>query len=220
MKKYFVLAISALALAFSSCDEYVAGGTVTEAMGGNWWVYYNTDSTTPANEDAYSYVDFITTYNTAADNDTDMFLQIPNAFPMSAQIRITVDLAAMTFSTSDYQEFSVETENYERVVDANDTDEDGDTTDFVEELVSVTTSVYNIKINDGAIKEDTFTSPTGYLVDQMSFTASCYVVATTVYEDGSANTVEGSSAEAEDIYFLGFRKTGWTNDELTISYKY
>ncbi|MFI3263933.1 MAG: lipid-binding protein [Rikenellaceae bacterium] len=170
MKKYIVLAIAVFALSFTftSCEEYEAGGTLTEKMAGNWWVYYNADSSYVAGNPA-SYIDYIYTYNTAANTETDMFIDIPAPVAFSAtRFYIVVDIDTWTFSTSGSQS---------NVIDSSD---------------AVTYTIAN-----GKIEEDAYTSPTGYPVDKISF--------------------ELTLSTGETFYYEGFRKTGFTDDELSIS---
>ena len=74
MKIYTYLLLSLLTFAFTSCDDTEAGGTSVEEMAGDWWV-----TSTPNGGTTSPYF-LINTYNTAANLDTEMWIEIPNAF--------------------------------------------------------------------------------------------------------------------------------------------
>jgi hypothetical protein len=120
MKRYTVFLFAALALTFQACQEdYEPGGTAVKDMAGDWWVTYqnsveeyyylfggigempSTDTIQDWTWD-YIYDDAhypLTTYNTAADLSTEMF--IDDAMYWEYKVKVAVDYAAKTFELPD-----------------------------------------------------------------------------------------------------------------------
>lgn len=79
-------------LVFTSCQkEEEVGGTAVEAMAGEWYV--------TASRGGDSYDAHFSTYNTAANSATEMWLDDLESF-WETKGKVSVDLANMTFSTS------------------------------------------------------------------------------------------------------------------------
>ncbi len=98
MKKYIILLLSlATIFAFTNCaDDVEPGGTATQAMAGDWYIQI-------ADEDGNLLLkDFTlaTTYNTAANSQTEMFFDVAKIWPLKG--KVNVDINTLTFSTSDF----------------------------------------------------------------------------------------------------------------------
>lgn len=105
MKKYIFMAFAALAMAFTfaSCDDSDVdpGGTVLEDMDGQWVV--NVDAVDSLGntllEDPYGLGQItISTYNTAANNDTEMFLSDNGNFCWNFAFKVNVNHSAKEFA--------------------------------------------------------------------------------------------------------------------------
>lgn len=107
MKKYIFMAIAALTMSFgfTSCDDsdVDAGGTAVEEMAGQWDVTVDVvDSTgTTLYEDPYGLGTItLTTYNTAANTDDEMFIDDNGNF-WNFKFKVNTDYSAKTFSATD-----------------------------------------------------------------------------------------------------------------------
>jgi len=79
-----------------SCDDYEVGGTATKEFSGDWWVtyYYENNGTW---EKMHGPV-FFTTYNTAANLPTEMFVDDHKTF-WEYKAKIKVDVNTHTFGS-------------------------------------------------------------------------------------------------------------------------
>lgn len=96
MKKIISIFILSALISASCQKEEEVGGTAIEAMAGEWFV---TATKTYEGEDESSYDAHFSTYNTAANNASEMWLDDLESF-WEMKGKVNVDLASMTFSTS------------------------------------------------------------------------------------------------------------------------
>ncbi len=102
MKKYIYLFVVVLfAISFQSCEKYEPGGTAVQDMAGDWWVTYEYESSPGVWEDAgLGGPVTLTTYNTAANKSTEMWINDEGHF-WTFKCVVAVDYSAKTFATSD-----------------------------------------------------------------------------------------------------------------------
>lgn len=101
MKKYiYLLFVIAFAISFQSCEKYVPGGTAVQDMAGDWWVTYEAESSPGVWEDVNGGHFTLTTYNTAANKSTEMWVNDNGKFWNFKSV-VKVDYAAKTFLTTD-----------------------------------------------------------------------------------------------------------------------
>jgi len=100
MKKIFYFMILGLGVAlFSSCEKDLEiGGTATEQMAGDWYVQYSADPEHAPSGDYY----YFTTYNTASNVPTEMFLDGMETF-WQFKGKVNVDLSTLSFSADNVQ---------------------------------------------------------------------------------------------------------------------
>lgn len=100
MKKYIVLIAAALAFTFTGCETVTEpGGTAVQDMAGEWWVtaeYQDGGVWTDAGVGHFQ----LSTYNTAANKSTEMWVNDHGSFWNFKSI-VKVDYAAKTFLTTD-----------------------------------------------------------------------------------------------------------------------
>lgn len=115
MKKYVFMAMAALAttFGFTGCDDSDVdpGGTAVEEMAGEWVVTVDAVDANGATlyEDPYGLGQItISTYNTAANTATEMWLNDNNSFWAFA-FKVNVDYAAKTFSANNVPYDAAET---------------------------------------------------------------------------------------------------------------
>ena len=80
---------------FTACDlgkEPEIGGVVLQEMAGEWWIKVY------LGEDALTGYNLISTFNTAANTDKDIFIDDHELWPF--KVHATADLSGMTFSGS------------------------------------------------------------------------------------------------------------------------
>ena len=78
MNKYLLLILTALTFSFVSCDDYEPGATATEALAGDWYVTYSVKVGNEWQELVGPVL--LTTYNTAANVSTEMFVDDHGSF--------------------------------------------------------------------------------------------------------------------------------------------
>jgi len=101
MKKYLILLVVAFAFIFTSCDKDTEpGGTSVQEMAGDWWVTCTYQVKGVWTDAGVGYIR-LTTYNTAADKNTEMWVNDGGHFWTFKSI-VDVNYAAKTFSTADY----------------------------------------------------------------------------------------------------------------------
>jgi len=101
MKKYiYLLFVIAFAISFQSCEKYQPGGTEVQDMAGDWWVTYEYESSPGVWEPAQAGHFTLTTYNTAANKSTEMWVNDNGKFWNFKSV-VTVDYGAKTFLTKD-----------------------------------------------------------------------------------------------------------------------
>ncbi|BEH00366.1 lipid-binding protein [Bacteroides sedimenti] len=103
MRKYLILLFAAISFTFASCEkETEPGGTAVEKMAGDWWVTVEVIKNGQSLGDAYGQGYFrMTTYNTAANSDTEMWLDDGGHF-WDYKLKVNVDYKTRSFSTSDF----------------------------------------------------------------------------------------------------------------------
>jgi PBP1b-binding outer membrane lipoprotein LpoB len=100
MKKYLILLVAALTFFFAGCQKATEpGGTAVQNMAGDWWVTCEYQKAGVWTDAGVGHVLF-TTYNTAANKATEMWVNDNGSF-LSFQSIVNVDYAAKTFSTAD-----------------------------------------------------------------------------------------------------------------------
>lgn len=101
MKKYIYLFVIVFAISLQSCEKYEPGGTAVQDMAGDWWVTYEYESSPGVWEDAgLGKPVTLTTYNTAANKSTEMWVNDNGKFWNFKSI-VNVDYAKKTFLTTD-----------------------------------------------------------------------------------------------------------------------
>lgn len=102
MKKYIYLFVMIFAISFQACDKDTEpGGTAVQDMAGDWWVTCTyLDNGVLTNAAAADHIR-LTTYNTAANKSTEMWVNDGGNFWNFKSI-VDVNYAAKTFSTADY----------------------------------------------------------------------------------------------------------------------
>ena len=103
IKKYLVAVFAACAMFITSCeDETDPGGTAVEKMAGDWWVTIDVIVDGTVYEDGYGIGPIImTTYNTAANKATEMWIDDGGHF-WDYKLKVDVQYAARTFSTAGF----------------------------------------------------------------------------------------------------------------------
>ena len=100
MKKYLILLVAALTIAFTGCETVTEpGGTAVQAMAGEWWVtaeYQVAGVWTDAGVGHFK----LSTYNTAANENTEMWVNDNGSFWNFHSI-VKVDYTSKTFLTTD-----------------------------------------------------------------------------------------------------------------------
>jgi len=100
MKKYLILLVAAIAFTFTSCETVTEpGGTSVQDMAGDWWVTYEVQTDGVWVDAGVNHVRF-TTYNTAANKSTEMWINDGGNF-WNFHSTVNVDYTAKTFSTTD-----------------------------------------------------------------------------------------------------------------------
>lgn len=140
MKKYISILFTLLLVAFTGCDvetDTDAGGTSVAAMAGHWVVTFSNSGKAYGPYDLY-------TYNTAADNGSEMWINDKNSF-WNFNIKCPVTYNALTFATGGTPATSIAL------------NKDG--------------SAYNITvaITDGKVVLNGTKSPGGHVTDSISF---------------------------------------------------
>jgi len=100
MKKYIYLFVIVFAISFQSCEKYEPGGTAVQDLAGDWWVTYEYESSPGVWEDAGVGHVTLTTYNTAANKSTEMWVNDNGEFWNFKSV-VKVDYAVKTFMTTD-----------------------------------------------------------------------------------------------------------------------
>jgi hypothetical protein len=101
MKRYIYLFVMAVAISFQSCNKDTEpGGTAVQDMAGDWWVTYQYESSPGVWESAKLGHFMLTTYNTAANKSTEMWVNDNGNFWGFKSV-VKVDYAAKTFLTTD-----------------------------------------------------------------------------------------------------------------------
>jgi predicted small secreted protein len=99
MKKYLILLFAALAFTLTSCEKDTEpGGTAVQDMAGDWWVTYQYEASPGVWKAAKAGHFLFTTYNTAANLPTEMWVNDGKKF-WDFSCHVDVDYAAKTFST-------------------------------------------------------------------------------------------------------------------------
>lgn len=106
MKKYIIMAMAAIAMTFgfTGCDDSDVdpGGTAVEEMAGEWVVTVDAVDANGATlyEDPYGLGQItISTYNTAANTDNEMWLN-DNGYFWNFTFKVTTNYGAKTFSAN------------------------------------------------------------------------------------------------------------------------
>jgi hypothetical protein len=100
MKKYIFIFVAALTVLFQSCEKYEPGGTAVKDMAGDWWVTYEAETSPGVWEDVMGGHYILTTYNTAANKSTEMWVNDHGEFWNFKSV-VSVDYGAKTFLTND-----------------------------------------------------------------------------------------------------------------------
>ncbi len=107
MKKYIFMVMAAFAMAFgfAGCDDSDVdpGGTAVQDMAGQWVVTVDAvdDNGNTIEKDPYSLGEItLTTYNTAANTDTEMFINDNGNF-WNFTFKVAVNYSAKTFTAND-----------------------------------------------------------------------------------------------------------------------
>lgn len=96
MKKNLLFILIALTFSFTACDDYEPGGTATEALAGDWFVTYSVQE---GNEWVVKSNPFLlTTYNTAANVATEMFVDDHSNF-WDFKGKVSADPSKLTFGS-------------------------------------------------------------------------------------------------------------------------
>ncbi len=104
MKKYIILFFTTLAFTFTGCESDTdPGGTAVQKMAGDWWITVK-NTGNPDYEGEYGpYLMY--TYNTAANNDSEMWLQDNHSDPFwDYKLKVNVNYNSRTFETADFVE--------------------------------------------------------------------------------------------------------------------
>lgn len=99
MKKYLILLFTALSFSLTSCEEtdIEAEGTAVEKMAGTWYVTWEQkNADTGKWEDILGGTVQLNTYNTAANVDTEMWLN--ESYLLNTPIKVSTNYGARTFS--------------------------------------------------------------------------------------------------------------------------
>jgi len=140
MKKYISILFALLLVAFTGCDvetDTDPGGTGVATMAGHWVVTFSNSGKTYGPYNLY-------TYNTAANDGTEMWINDKGAF-WNFNIKCPVTYSALTFATGSTPATSIAT-----------TDKG--------ELYGIT-----VAITDGKIVVNGTKSPGGHVTDSISF---------------------------------------------------
>ena len=93
LKPFYAIFALALVLSVSSCDltdDFEAGGTQVEEMAGDWFIKIYQDEVADANLLSGSFFQ-LSTYNTAADLATEMFLDDHGTWPYKGVVSVNVN---------------------------------------------------------------------------------------------------------------------------------
>lgn len=96
MNKIKIILFLALVMQFAACDlgtEPVVGGVALQEMCGEWWIKVY------AEETALTGYNLMSTFNTAANNETDIFIDDHELWPF--KVRATASLKDLSFGGMD-----------------------------------------------------------------------------------------------------------------------
>lgn len=105
MKKYLILLFAALAFTLTSCEKDTEpGGTAVQDMAGDWWVTYEYEASPGVWKDQGFGPFRMTTYNTAANLSTEMWVNanVGASSLFTFTSKVSVDYSAKTFKTTGY----------------------------------------------------------------------------------------------------------------------
>ena len=141
MKKSIYLLMMGAALSLASCDKEDVGGTATEAMAGEWYVYVtcvdDDGSTVYEDDEFFGLGNFhLLTYNTSSNVADKMWVNDLGNF-WDFAVKVDCDLNTLTFTSNGY----VENNSYD----------------------------CNVEISDGKIIYDAATTPSGMPADSIEF---------------------------------------------------
>lgn len=185
-KSLYLFALMAMLVAFTSCEKDEVENTATVEMAGEWHVHVTAlEGDEVADEDWFGdgYYN-ITTSNTAANVDNEMWLVDANATFFPYQVKIDVNPSNMTFNSST---------NADNLFGASD---------YLATNFGIEGAGETVTITNGKIVKNGTTTPSGQPADYIEF-----------YVSFGGDPFPGAYGVNKEYKVSGFRYTGFVEDE-------